>query len=595
MLVFAFDRDWTIDVNPHPDRDAVPFKWVRYLAHETEHAVYAIGNQDLTEEAAIPGVVDIVGRHPDEWDEWLGGKRSTGRYERFPDRHERLALIEDLHPEAKEYIVVDDFDLSDVDGWSHYHAWDFVPAVEWGQIHPDLPWVYEPVTDGGQPTTAGISPSDPSALSSFIRDNSDAVGFELTYLDDGVERTQLLHDVSMYAITLERPSAAPAIQCTPVSPTADKFTVALADIEQLSVTEPPRMLYTADADTLDEKATGLRRLAEANPAAVPLQAVFGLLDQQSEILPWEQDALRALKLVAYDRAGECRPVVPILQSLLKAEKITTPADALTILRLIGEEDPADIAPASDVIRQYLDSKNVAVRKEATRCIAMIAERFPEDAIDAVPLLATSIEDEAPGQRHAVYALNQLTSEYPEEVKPVSDRLSEVILDDSLPDGMRLNATAALGRISSEYPDTAVEIVDDVATLVDADNPKLRNNAIGLLADVAKIHADVVEPHVDEIAVLLDTDDDFTRVNASGALSRVAADFPDSVEPYSETFIDLLSDDESLVRTNACWALGHLEVSAAVDPLQERLQDDDGDVRKRADWALHKITGPDLER
>jgi len=47
MLVFAFDRDWTIDVNPHPRHDAVPLEWVRHLAHETPHAVYAIGNQTL--------------------------------------------------------------------------------------------------------------------------------------------------------------------------------------------------------------------------------------------------------------------------------------------------------------------------------------------------------------------------------------------------------------------------------------------------------------------------------------------------------------------------------------------------------------------
>ena len=143
MLVFAFDRDWTVDVNPHPRHDAVPLEWVRHLAHETPHAVYAIGNQSLAEEAAIPGVVDIVGRHPDDWDEWLGEKQPDGRYESFPLRRERLALIADLHPGANDYIVVDDLDLSDVDGWNHYHAWDFVPAVERGDIHPNLPWVRE--------------------------------------------------------------------------------------------------------------------------------------------------------------------------------------------------------------------------------------------------------------------------------------------------------------------------------------------------------------------------------------------------------------------------------------------------------------------
>jgi len=88
----------------------------------------------------------------------------------------------------------------------------------------------------------------------------------------------------------------------------------------------------------------------------------------------------------------------------------------------------------------------------------------------------------------------------------------------------LNATAGLGRIVGEYPSIAVEIVDDVATLFDADNPKLRNNAIGLIGDVAIVHTDVVEPYTEEITALLTVEDTYTRINASGALSRVAEDF-----------------------------------------------------------------------
>jgi len=257
MLVFAFDRDWTIDVNPHPRHDAVPLEWVRHLAHETPHAVYAIGNQTLAE-AAIPGVVDIVGRHPDDWDEWLGEKQPDGRYEQFPLRRERLSLIDDLHPDADSYVVVDDLDLSDVDGWEHYHAWEFVPAVERGEIHPDLPWVRDLVTDGGLPSSAGIMPANASMLSSFLDDHTDAAGFEITYVDDGTERTQLCHSVSLHAVTLERPSAAPALQCTPLAPDSDQFTVRVDAIELLSVVEPPPNLYTASAETPAEEAGGLR-------------------------------------------------------------------------------------------------------------------------------------------------------------------------------------------------------------------------------------------------------------------------------------------------------------------------------------------------
>ncbi|ERH10173.1 MAG: hypothetical protein J07HX64_01944 [halophilic archaeon J07HX64] len=173
MQVFAFDRDFTVDVNPYPGREAVPLGWVRHLAHETGHAVYAIGNQDLAAEAAIPGVVDIVGRHPDDWDRWLGDKRPNGRYERFPERRERLALIADLHPDADGYVVVDDIDLSDVDGRDHYHAWDFVPALRRGDIDPLLPWVDDPVPDSGYTVEDGSTSGDSDDAGELVTEPDD--------------------------------------------------------------------------------------------------------------------------------------------------------------------------------------------------------------------------------------------------------------------------------------------------------------------------------------------------------------------------------------------------------------------------------------
>lgn len=589
MFVFAFDRDWTVDVNPHPRHDAVPLEWVRHLAHETPHAVYAIGNQTLAEEAAIPGVVDVVGRHSDDWEQWLGEKQPDGRYEQFPLRRERLALIADLHPDADGYIVIDDLDLSDVDEWDHYHAWEFVPAVEQGQIHPDLPWVRDSVTDGGLPSSAGIMPANASMLSSFLDDHADAPGFELTYMDDGAERTQLCHNVSLHAVTLERPSAAPAIQCTPLALDSDQFTVRVDAIELLSVVDPPPNLYTADAETPAEEATGLRRLANTNPEAVRISSLLALLDREDEDLFRDKDAVQALRRVAMVRPEDCTPAVPILRALLAREELLARADVLATLRAIGDIDPAAIAPLADELVQYLHSDVVSVRREATRCVAAIADESPDDAVDAVPALATIVEDEVDALQYAVYALSRITREYPEEVKPVAETLGEVILADSLSDGVRLNATAGLGRIVGEYPSIAVEIVDDVATLFDADNPKLRNNAIGLIGDVAIVHTDVVEPYTEEITGLLTVDDTYTRINASGALSRVAEDFPDSVEHVTPTFVELLSDENPLVRENACWALGHLSARDAASALEERAHgDENADVRTRASWALTRI-------
>lgn len=589
MFVFAFDRDWTVDVNPHPRHEAVPLAWVRHLAHETPHAVYAIGNQTLAEEAAIPGVVDIVGRHPDDWETWLGEKQPTGRYEQFPRRRERLELIADLHPEADGYIVVDDLDLSDVDGWEHYHAWEFVPAVKQGEIHPALPWVRDPIADGGLSAAAEIEPTNVPMLSSFLDAHADAPAFELTYTADGAERTALCHEVALHAMTLERPSAAPAIKCTPLAPERGQFTVRVDAVALLAVVDPPPQLYTAGADTPAEEAAGLRRLADAQPDAVRLSSLLGLLDRDDTDLRRDTAAVQALRRVAMERPHDCTLAIPTLRSLLARDERTARADVLATLRAIGDADPGAIAPLADELVSCLQSDSVAVRREAASCIASIAEESPEDAVDAVPALATIIEDADSGLPHAVYALSRITREYPEEVKPAAEILADVILRDSVADSVRLNATAGLGRIVGDYPSIAVDIVDDVATLFDADNPKLRNNAIALIGDVAIVHTDVVEPHAEAITRLLTVEDTYTRINASAALGRVAEDFPDSVAHATPTFVELLADEDPIVRENACWALGYLCAREATSALKARAHDDDNaDVRTRASWALAQI-------
>ena len=137
-FVLAFDRDWTVDVNPHPNRDAVPLEWVRYWAHERPHEVWAIGNQDLVAEAQIPGVEDLIRRRDGDLSA-LGEQDDAGYYEWWPARAERLHILADLFPDADSYVVVDDLDLGHVDGWDHYHSWEFVPAVRRGEISLTTP------------------------------------------------------------------------------------------------------------------------------------------------------------------------------------------------------------------------------------------------------------------------------------------------------------------------------------------------------------------------------------------------------------------------------------------------------------------------
>lgn len=128
MKVFAFDRDETVDVNPPKGRRAVPLSWVRHLAHETHHEVWAIGNQQLRDEAGIPGIEEALREFP--------GETTAGL-----TREKRIRMVGQLFPDADAYYVVDDLNLNHLDGWTHYFPWDFVTAVEEGHLRIPLPEV----------------------------------------------------------------------------------------------------------------------------------------------------------------------------------------------------------------------------------------------------------------------------------------------------------------------------------------------------------------------------------------------------------------------------------------------------------------------
>lgn len=155
--VFAFDRDYTIDVNPprDEDREPVPIEWVGYLAHETDHIVYATGNQMLKREASIPGIAEIVDAHP-EGDLEEDVRSVTVR----PDRDERVQMLGDLYPDAEELIVVDDADLSHLREWEYYPSWEFMPAARDGRVLEELP----PAADELESTSEYLDPQPRGAM-----------------------------------------------------------------------------------------------------------------------------------------------------------------------------------------------------------------------------------------------------------------------------------------------------------------------------------------------------------------------------------------------------------------------------------------------
>lgn len=114
MIVFCFDRDGTVATSRGP----VPIGVIQELAKE--HPVYAIGNQRLTGEAGIPGV----------------GWREASDHVRGGIRAGRLRVVEAKHPDADQYVHVDDVDVGagSWERWVYYRPQAFLDAYEAGRL-----------------------------------------------------------------------------------------------------------------------------------------------------------------------------------------------------------------------------------------------------------------------------------------------------------------------------------------------------------------------------------------------------------------------------------------------------------------------------
>lgn len=564
-VVLAFGREWTVDVSPHPDEESVPLAWVEHLAHETPHEVFAVGDQRLVEEAGVPGVVDAVGRRG-TWEATLGGRTRDGGFERFPDRRERLALLADLYPDERR-IVVDDRD-PDVDGWDHYTAWEFVPAVEAGDLPLSVPEESPP---------REVEP-DSAAEVEAVLEAGDL--FEVAVRDDGV-RTHL-------ATGLQRVDSRASTDGTATYHLELLDGGASVPVERIArvAAVDPGDRFAVDGDTPAERADQLRRYAGISPDLVDVADVLDCLSQESPAA--RRDALEALKAVVLERPGDALPTIPTLRRLLTRDRKAPVDDVLFCLAVLSDHSPADVAPSVPVVSEYVTDAAPENRLTSSRCLSNVAGGDPGAVLNALDDLAAGLDDSAV-RESAVFALNHVAAEYPGEVERHADALVPLVADGELGDAVRANAISTLGQVAAAHPDAVLEGVDAAVAALNDDDDAVRANAVGLLADVAGAHPSVVEPHLPRVAVLLDDAAPKARANAASTVARVAESYPDSAREVESRLVDCLDDEFARTRRNACWGLGHLGAEAARERLERlAVEDPDEGVRERAAWAADAI-------
>ncbi|WP_265112062.1 HEAT repeat domain-containing protein [Halosolutus halophilus] len=570
MYVLAFDRDWTVDVNPHPRREAVPLEWVQYWAHETDHEVWAIGNQDLVDEADIPGTVESVRRRDGDIDT-LGDRDEFGNYEWWPEREERLRILAELFPGADGHVVVDDLDLSHVDGWDHYHAWDFVDLLQEGEMELSTP-------------SSDLIPDGGFESADEVRDIlNDGYVFELTYRTDGETKTHLVTHFEP-----ERPSMTP-LKGPPVFwfetvGTGEKFSVRLPDIESVHPVSYERL-----ADPFVGAAfAAVRSQLEDDPETVDGETIRTMLaDAVAESTSVDRrEALRLAMSTLQHRDDVRETAIEAVFELLADEPTALDRAAFQALWDSTKDDPLMLKGYVYELASYTSQESMY---QPAACLMELAEADPGSVLDAVPALETAVAaDTGTTQSYAVYTLSAVAEEYPEEVFPAVSVLIEAL--QSKNETTQTNALAALGKIASNYPDAAEPIVDELVALLDDEAKRVRNNAVGLLGDIAQEHPDIVIEHADPIAARLEDNNIQARVNASLALLRAGEADPSAIRAQQNHLESALEDASPEVRANACSLIGNANVPIPIEELQElKANDLDETVRERAAWAITRLS------
>ena len=569
MFVLAFDRDWTVDVNPHPRREAVPLEWVRYWAHDCEHEVWAIGNQDLVEEAEIPGTVESIRRRDGDISA-LGEQDDLGYFDWWPEREERLYILAELFPDAEGYIVVDDLDLSHVDGWEHYHAWEFVERIRQGGIDLDTPSSRSREADGGF--------DSPDAVRDIL---DDGWLFEITFRDDGDKRTYVATHKKPYRPAMKPLNGPPVFyfeSLTGAMTHKIRFPD-LIDVTPVSAEQIPGPLT-------EEAVTAMRARIEADES-VPLSDVTTVLSTVDDNDSARHSALSLAYVVLQDRGEAFEDIGGQVCQLLQDSEFAVGHGVMKRLIKTAQESPEMFSKHISELSSLATES--AYEEGAVRCFVALAEADPTYALDGVPALATAATTQDEDTREwAVYALSLVAGSYPEEVYPTIETLIDAMRAEN--ESIRTNALSAVGKITSSYPDAAKPVTTDLVNLLCDEHPKVRNNAVGLLGDIAQEHPDVVIKHADEIARRLDDSNEQARLNASIALLTAGEANPEAIEAQHEQLDAALDDPNPNVRANVCALVANADAPVSIEKLRT-LQETDPDetVRDRAAWAVSRVS------
>lgn len=257
------------------------------------------------------------------------------------------------------------------------------------------------------------------------------------------------------------------------------------------------------------------------------------------------------------------------------------------------DDIEDSERLARVTTDALYAREIAIVEEAPRLLVDLADEEPDILRQHTDEMRARLDDVSPDERaQLVFTLAVLATESADGDHEKRGRTP----GDAPPRREEIPATVT-ERVPAQHRDTVALLFDRLD-----DEPVVRAKAIAGLGLVGQTYPETAVSIVSVLSDWLDDADDDTRAAATAALLEVSKATPAAVVPVVDAVAARLADEADTRRyaTQLMWTLADTEAEAlesAVEPLTERLDDEDESVRIYATATLAEIVddGPSPER
>lgn len=244
---------------------------------------------------------------------------------------------------------------------------------------------------------------------------------------------------------------------------------------------------------------------------------------------------------------------------------------------LAEESVDAVEPFLDTVASLTGDTNAAISLRAISVLDTVAGNDPAALEGRLAEFANALDSEIVDvQLTGATTFGKLVVERPDLVAPHADPLIESIRVTEPDRNLRDFSDVVDDRVTQK---TLQEQEDGERKRRISGRRTLVNVVVAVTEEAPESALDAVA----ELVTLLDDGDPAVSGGAVDALGHLAAENPESVAPVSDRLLDCLDHDRTVVRARTIRALGNLGDDAAVSKLRTVAETDpDDDVQKLAE-------------